>query len=94
IVCKGVHEGEEVLGFKVTWDKRYITLGPIATVLGLAFRAEDPDGLLGKAGSLGITCALIPTSHPGVNSGRRHWPLNAVFQNGPTTGKDVFIPLE
>lgn len=94
IVCKGTHEGEEVLGFRVTWDKRYITLGPIATVLGLAFRAEDPDGLLGPAGSLGITCALIPTSHPGVNSGRRHWPLNAVFQNGPTTGKDVFIPLE
>ncbi|MCR4538598.1 acyl-CoA dehydrogenase [Pseudomonas sp. 18.1.10] len=94
IVCKGTHEGEEVLGFRVTWDKRYITLGPIATVLGLAFRAEDPDGLLGPAGSLGITCALIPTAHPGVNSGRRHWPLNAVFQNGPTTGKDVFIPLE
>src|SRR5476649_1162118 len=94
IVCKGLHEGEQVLGFKVTWDKRYITLGPIATVLGLAFRAEDTEGLLGKAGSLGITCALIPTSHPGVNSGRRHWPLNAVFQNGPTTGKDVFIPLE
>ncbi len=94
IVCKGLHEGQEVLGFSVTWDKRYITLGPIATVLGLAFRAEDPDGLLGKKGSLGITCALIPTSHPGVQSGRRHWPLNAVFQNGPTQGKDVFIPLE
>ena len=83
-----------MLGFRVTWDKRYITLGPIATVLGLAFRAEDPDGLLGTQGSLGITCALIPTTHPGVNTGRRHWPLNAVFQNGPTTGKDVFIPLE
>jgi acyl-CoA dehydrogenase len=95
VVCKGLHEGREVLGFSVTWDKRYITLGPIATVLGLAFRAEDPDGLLGgNKGSLGITCALIPTSHPGVQSGRRHWPLNAVFQNGPTTGKDVFIPLE
>ncbi|MCK9801781.1 acyl-CoA dehydrogenase [Pseudomonas sp. MAFF 302030] len=95
VVCKGLHEGREVLGFSVTWDKRYITLGPIATVLGLAFRAEDPYGLLGgNKGSLGITCALIPTSHPGVQSGRRHWPLNAVFQNGPTTGKDVFIPLE
>ncbi|WP_416773324.1 acyl-CoA dehydrogenase [Pseudomonas sp. RHF3.3-3] len=94
IVCKGQFEGEQVLGFRVTWDKRYITLGPIATVLGLAFRAEDPEGLLGRKGSLGITCALIPTSHPGVQSGRRHWPLNAVFQNGPTQGKDVFIPLE
>ncbi|WP_248802445.1 acyl-CoA dehydrogenase [Pseudomonas sp. MWU13-2100] len=94
VVCKGTFEGQEVLGFSVTWDKRYITLGPIATVLGLAFRAEDPDGLLGSPGSLGITCALIPTSHPGVQHGRRHWPLNAVFQNGPTQGKDVFIPLE
>ncbi|WP_397458710.1 acyl-CoA dehydrogenase [Pseudomonas asplenii] len=94
VVCKGQFDGEEVLGFRVTWDKRYITLGPIATVLGLAFRAEDPQGLLGREGSLGITCALIPTSHPGVQTGRRHWPLNAVFQNGPTQGKDVFIPLE
>jgi len=94
VVCKGTFEGQEVLGFSVTWDKRYITLGPIATVLGLAFRAEDPDGLLGSPGSLGITCALIPTSHPGVQHGRRHWPLNAVFQNGPTQGKNVFIPLE
>ncbi|MFP3519365.1 acyl-CoA dehydrogenase, partial [Pseudomonas sp. SIMBA_077] len=63
VVCKGQFEGQEVLGFRVTWDKRYITLGPIATVLGLAFRAEDPDGLLGTKGSLGITCALIPTTH-------------------------------
>ncbi|WP_191488019.1 acyl-CoA dehydrogenase [Pseudomonas sp. FEN] len=94
VVCKGRFEGQEVLGFSVTWDKRYITLGPIATVLGLAFRAEDPDGLLGSPGSLGITCALIPTSHPGVRHGRRHWPLNAVFQNGPTQGKEVFIPLD
>ncbi|NWD72863.1 acyl-CoA dehydrogenase [Pseudomonas gingeri] len=94
VVCKGTFEGEEVLGFSVTWDKRYITLGPIATVLGLAFRAEDPDGLLGSPGSLGITCALIPTSHPGVQHGRRHWPLNAVFQNGPTQGRNVFIPLD
>lgn len=94
VVCMGLHDGQEVLGFSLTWDKRYITLGPIATVLGLAFRAEDPDGLLGPAGTLGITCALIPTDHPGVETGRRHWPLNAVFQNGPTHGKDVFIPLE
>ncbi|NPT38608.1 acyl-CoA dehydrogenase [Paraburkholderia xenovorans] len=94
IVCQGTSEGRETLGFRVTWDKRYITLGPIATVLGLAFRALDPDHLLGTNDEPGITCALIPTDHPGVNIGRRHWPLNAVFQNGPNSGKDVFIPLD
>ena len=94
IVCKGTFEGRETLGFRVTWDKRYITLGPIATVLGLAFRVHDPDHLLGSVDEPGITCALIPTRHPGVNIGRRHWPLNAVFQNGPNSGKDVFIPLD
>ncbi|HEX7933124.1 MAG TPA: acyl-CoA dehydrogenase [Paraburkholderia sp.] len=94
IVCKGLFEGRETLGFRVTWDKRYITLGPIATVLGLAFRALDPERLLGGGDEPGITCALIPTDHPGVNIGRRHWPLNAVFQNGPNSGKDVFIPLD
>ncbi|MGA7782044.1 MAG: acyl-CoA dehydrogenase [Paraburkholderia sp.] len=94
VVCKGTFEGRETLGFRVTWDKRYITLGPIATVLGLAFRALDPDHLLGSEDEPGITCALIPTSHPGVNIGRRHWPLNAVFQNGPNSGKDVFIPID
>ncbi|MHA6829043.1 acyl-CoA dehydrogenase, partial [Ralstonia pseudosolanacearum] len=76
------------------YPKRYITLGPIATVLGLAFRVVDPDGLLGDDKAPGITCALIPTRHPGVNIGRRHWPLNAVFQNGPNWGKDVFIPID
>jgi acyl-CoA dehydrogenase len=94
VVCKDSFEGRETLGFRVTWDKRYITLGPIATVLGLAFRALDPDHLLGPEDEPGITCALIPTSHPGVNIGRRHWPLNAVFQNGPNSGKDVFIPVD
>ena len=94
VVCKGMHEGRETLGFRVTWEKRYITLGPIATVLGLAFRALDPDHLLGAGNEPGITCALIPTQHPGVNIGRRHWPLNAVFQNGPNWGRDVFIPLD
>ncbi|TDN70569.1 acyl-CoA dehydrogenase [Paraburkholderia sp. BL10I2N1] len=94
IVCKGMFEGRETPGFRVSWDKRYITLGPIATVLGLAFRAYDPDHLLGTDDEPGITCALIPTNHPGVNIGRRHWPLNAVFQNGPNSGKDVFIPLD
>ncbi len=90
----GEHQGKRVLGLVVTWDKRYITLGPVATLLGLAFRAYDPEHLLGDVDDLGITCALIPTSHPGVVIGRRHMPLNAVFQNGPNSGRDVFIPME
>ena len=92
IVCMGEYEGKRTLGLRLTWDKRYITLGPVATILGLAFRAFDPDHLLGDKDDLGITCALIPTQHPGVNIGRRHMPLSAVFQNGPNWGKDVFIP--
>jgi acyl-CoA dehydrogenase len=94
VVCKGTWQGKETLGMRLTWDKRYITLGPVATLLGLAFRLVDPDHLLGAKEDLGITCALIPTSTPGVNIGRRHLPLNAVFQNGPNSGKDVFVPLE
>jgi acyl-CoA dehydrogenase len=94
VVCKGMHQGKEVLGMRVTWDKRYITLGPVATLLGLAFRLYDPEHLLGDREDLGITCALVPTNHPGVNIGRRHLPLNAVFQNGPNSGKDVFMPLD
>ena len=86
VVCFGEHEGRRVLGLRVTWDKRYITLGPVATLLGLAFRAYDPDHLAGDREDLGITCALIPTTHPGVVIGRRHMPLNAVFQNGPNSG--------
>jgi acyl-CoA dehydrogenase len=93
IVCKGVHEGREVLGVRLTWDKRYITLGPVATILGLAFKLFDPDKLLGSKEELGITLALIPTAHKGVNIGRRHIPLSAAFQNGPNSGKDVFIPM-
>jgi acyl-CoA dehydrogenase len=94
VVCKGSYQGREVLGMRVTWDKRYITLGPVATLLGLAFRLYDPEKLLGDKVDLGITCALVPTSHPGVDIGRRHLPLNAVFQNGPNSGKDVFMPLD
>jgi acyl-CoA dehydrogenase len=94
VVCKGLYQGKEVLGMRVTWDKRYITLGPIATLLGLAFRLYDPEKLLGGKADLGITCALVPTNHPGVNIGRRHLPLNAVFQNGPNSGKDVFMPID
>jgi acyl-CoA dehydrogenase len=94
VVCKGIWHGKETLGMRLTWDKRYITLGPVASLLGLAFRLYDPEHLLGAKEDLGITCALIPTSTPGVNIGRRHLPLNAVFQNGPNSGKDVFVPLE
>src|SRR5256885_16073378 len=94
IVCKGTWEGREVLGMRVTWEKRYITLGPISTLLGLAFRLHDPDHLLGGKEDIGITCALVPTDTPGVNIGRRHNPLNSVFQNGPNWGKDVFMPLD
>jgi acyl-CoA dehydrogenase len=94
IVCHGMHEGREVLGMRVTWEKRYITLGPIATLLGLAFKLYDPDHLLGTNEDLGITLALIPTKHPGVNIGRRHFPLNGSFMNGPNSGKDVFIPMD
>lgn len=94
IVCKGQWQGQEVLGMKVTWDKRYITLAPVCTLLGLAFRLYDPDGLLGGEKDIGITCALVPSDHPGVQTGRRHFPLNAMFMNGPTRGKDVFMPLE
>jgi acyl-CoA dehydrogenase len=94
IVCQEMWNGVETLGLRVTWEKRYITLGPIATILGLAFKAYDPDKLLGGQTDLGITCALIPTNHPGVNIGRRHMTLNAAFMNGPNSGRDVFIPMD
>ncbi|WP_319781907.1 acyl-CoA dehydrogenase FadE [Oceanisphaera sp. IT1-181] len=93
IITLGDWQGEQVLGMRLTWNKRYITLAPIATVLGLAFKLQDPDGLLGDKPHLGITCALIPTDLPGITIGRRHFPLNVPFQNGPTQGKDVFVPL-
>ena len=94
VVCKGLYQGKEVLGMRVSWDKRYITLAPVCTVFGLAFHLYDPDGLLGDKKHVGITCALVPYDHPGVDTGRRHFPLNAMFMNGPTRGKDVFMPLD
>ncbi|AIS54063.1 acyl-CoA dehydrogenase FadE [Vibrio coralliilyticus] len=94
VVCKGKWEGKEVLGMRLTWNKRYITLAPVATVLGLAFKLRDPEGLLGKQEELGITCALIPTHLKGVEIGNRHFPLNVPFQNGPTRGEDLFVPLD
>lgn len=93
-ICKGMFNGQEVIGIKLNWDKRYITLSPVATVIGLAFRLFDNDGVLGGEKDLGITCALIPKETKGVETGRRHFPLNTAFLNGPTKGKDVFIPLE
>ena len=94
IVCKGIWQGKEMIGMRVTWDKRYITLGPVCTILGLAFHLFDPDGLLGGKKHIGITCALVPRDTPGAEIGRRHFPLNAMFMNGPTHGKDVFMPLD
>lgn len=93
-VCQAEFEGKQVLGLRTSWEKRYITLGPVATVLGLAFKAFDPDGLLGEQADLGITCALIPVNTPGVDIGRRHNPMSGAFMNGPNSGKDVFIPMD
>ena len=94
IICKGTFNGKETLGLRLNWHKRYITLGPVATLLGLAFKAYDPDHLIGSEEELGITVALIPTDLPGVSIGRRHLPAMQVFQNGPNWGKDVFIPMD
>lgn len=94
IICYGQHEGQKTLGLSLTWDKRYITLAPISTVLGLAFKLFDPEHLLGEKVDLGITLCLLPTSHPGVEIGKRHYPMHLGFMNGPTRGKDVFIPLD
>ncbi len=94
VVCYGQHEGKEVLGIRLSWNKRYITLAPVATVLGLAFRLYDPDHLLGEQKNIGITLCLVPTSHPGVEIGNRHLPLHMAFMNGPTYGNDVFIPID
>jgi acyl-CoA dehydrogenase len=93
IVCKGEWEGGNVLGVRLTFDKRYITLAPVATIVGLAFRLLDPDHLLGDEEDRGITLALIPRDTDGLEIGRRHFPLNVPFQNGPVRGKDVFVPL-
>jgi acyl-CoA dehydrogenase len=95
VVCRGVYDGREVLGLRLNFSKRYITLAPVATVVGLAFRLFDPDRLLGgEKSDYGITCALIPRGTPGLTIGRRHFPLNVPFQNGPLSGKDVFVPIE
>jgi len=94
VVCHGSYQGREVLGLRLNFSKRYITLAPVASVIGLAFRMFDPDRLLSEKVDVGITCALIPRHTPGVSIGRRHFPLNIPFQNGPIQGKDVFVPLD
>lgn len=94
VVCQGTYLGEEVLGMRLNWNKRYITLAPVATLLGLSFRLLDPDGLLGDKKDFGITCALVPADTPGVEVGLRHDPLGVPFLNGPTTGEDVFVPID
>ena len=94
IACKGQWNGEEILGMRLTFDKRYITLAPVATVIGLAFKMYDPEGLLGDEKELGITCALLPRNTKGMEIGKRHFPLNVPFQNGPIRGQDIFVPLD
>ena len=94
IVERGVYNDEEVLGMRLNWRKRYITLAPVATVIGLAFQLRDPNGLLGDVEDLGITCALIPRDVPGIEIGARHDPMGVPFHNGPTVGRDVFVPLD
>jgi acyl-CoA dehydrogenase len=95
VVCRQTFNGvKEVLGIRLNWEKRYITLGPVATLLGLAFHLYDPDHLLGTTEDIGITLALIPTDTPGVEIGRRHFPMSQAFMNGPNRGVNVFIPLD
>jgi acyl-CoA dehydrogenase len=94
VVTRGLWQGREIIGLKLNFSKRYITLAPVATVVGLAFRMFDPEHLLGDKTAYGITCALIPHDVPGIQIGRRHFPLNIPFQNGPVVGRDVFVPID
>ena len=94
VVCRGTFDGQQTLGIRLNFAKRYISLAPVCTLLGLAFRLHDPDGLLGHDKDLGITCALVPADLPGIERGRRHIPSGTMFQNGPISGKDVLIPID
>ncbi len=94
VVCYGEYDGQKVLGLRLNWSKRYITLAPITTLIGLAFNMLDPDRLLGSEITLGITLALIPAHLPGIEKGARHYPANMGFMNGPLQGAHVFVPLE
>lgn len=93
VVCYGDYDGQQVLGIRLTFAKRWITLAPVATVIGLAFKLYDPERLLGGVQEYGISCALVPAKHPGVEIGLRHNP-GAPFMNGPISGTDVFIPVD
>ena len=93
IVCQGEWNGANVLGIRLTLNKRYITLAPVATLIGVAFRMYDPDGLIGDVRDIGISLALVPSDTTGLKIGRRHFPLNSTFQNGPIQGDGVFVPL-
>jgi acyl-CoA dehydrogenase len=92
--CHGEYKGGPALGLRLNWSKRYITLSPVATLIGLAVKLYDPDHLLGTEEERGITVVLVPLDTPGITVGRRHYPAHQVFQNGPTQGKDVFVPLD
>jgi acyl-CoA dehydrogenase len=94
IVEKRVIDGKEVLGLRLNWKKRYITLAPVATLIGLAFRIKDPDHLIGDAEDRGISCALISRDLPGIEIGLRHDPMGVPFMNGPIVGNDVFAPMD
>lgn len=94
IICKGKYDGKEIVGIRLNFDKRYITLAPVATIVGLAFKLYDPDGLVGDKQDLGISLALVPRETPGMEIGKCHIPLNVPFSNGPIRGKDVFVPLD
>lgn len=94
VVCRGTFDGQEIVGIRLNWEKRYITLGPVATLIGLAFKLADPERILGDRTEIGITLALIPADTPGITIGSRHMPLDIPFQNGPNWGRDVFIPLD
>lgn len=94
VVTYDMYKGKKTLGVKISWDKRYITLAPVATLLGLAFHLHDPEKLVGEVENIGITLALVPAKYPGVEIGRRHFPARSSFMNGPTRGRNVFIPME
>ena len=94
VVCNGVFKGKEMLGVRLNFNKRYITLAPVATLMGIAFKLYDPNHLLGDKKSIGITFALLPTNLPGIEIGKRHWPSQLAFMNGPIRGKDVFVPMD
>ncbi len=94
VVCRGNYNDQNVIGIRLNWDKCYITLAPIATLIAVAFQLSDPDHLLGDEENIGITVALIPADRSGIKRGARHKPLNLAFLNGPIRGKDVFIPFD